>query len=1764
MALDRIVGLPRLGFMRRKPSVITLADRARDAGQWELAARLYRKALDRDPHNPPIWVQYGHALKESGELRKPDRLAQAEVAYRRALSLDPGAADTYLQLGHVLKLQGKIEEAQAAYLRAVALDPSMPYPLQELSGLGWSEAQMAELRGLVGPNLPPASSPVLEATSRDIARRDLEELPDIVDLPRLGFMRRKPSVITRADRAQDAGQWELAARLYRKALDRNPHNPPIWVQYGHALKESGELREPDRLAQAEVAYRRALSLDPGAADTYLQLGHVLKLQGKTEEAQAAYLRAAALDPSMPYPLQELSGLGWSEAHFSELRGMLGTAMADPLAPASVNGHEKPTGRQDDLTNHRSPENHPPIMVEGSGRQGDGNEIGHDRPNGPAELPQQVVQPANPADCPQDYANWVRLYDTINDDDREAIASALNEMADRPLISVVMPVYNTEETYLRAAIGSVRRQLYPIWELCIADDASTAPHVRRVLEYYRAVDPRIKVCYRSENGHISAASNSALALAKGSFVALLDHDDALPEHALYVVAATLNADPDLDLVYSDEDKIDANGRRYDAYFKSDWNPDLLLSQNMFCHLGVYRRSILEHIGGFRCGYEGSQDYDLVLRAQRMTTPSRIRHIPHVLYHWRAIPGSEALGTGAKPYALENARRAITDHLAESGIAAAVSSSPHSAFHRVRYALPEGAPRVTIVIPTRDRADLLRTCIEGLLHRTDYPDIEILIVDNQSREAATRTYLDQLTADPRIRILSYDAPYNYAAINNFAIARATGSILCLLNNDTDVITRDWLTEMVSQAVRPGIGAVGALLYYTDDRIQHAGVVFGPGGVAWLAHLGLRRGDFGYFGRAVLVQNFSAVTAACIVMTKKVFDEVGGFNEKDLAIAYNDVDLCLRLREAGYRIVWTPHAELYHYGSASRGADTDPDKADRLKAEAHYMLRRWVHILDHDPYYNPNLRLDGSFELSFPPRIDKPWRRGRLALTALSNDNRLILESGLFDPAWYPAQNLDVVMAGIEPLTHYLATGSAEGRRPNPLFDPAWYRAQNPDVMTAGIEPLTHYLATGSAEGRRPNPLFDPAWYRAQNPDVVAAGLEPLAHYLATGAAERRASSPEGPAVRFSIPVPDVSKLRKIKPRSHIAVVLHLFDPDLWGEMREAIERILHRFDLFVSLVKGSSEHMRPLITEAFPYAYVFDFEDHGRDIGSFLVFVQSGVLFQYELVCKLHTKRSPHLKDHRCYENGDEWRRALIDGVLGSSGLINRVVSCFRSDSDLGMVVADGNIYRGHEHWAGNEKLLAQLLPRIGISPEVKDRSFPGGSIFWIRSFLLRTLVGAGVYLEDFDPEPLKLDGGLGHAVERMFGLICEDAGMRVVEHGQLAQPAQQCPRGSSKVHLIPFYLPQFHPIPENDEWWGTGFTEWTNVTRARPLFRGHRQPRLPSDLGYYDLRLPEAREAQAKLARKFGLAAFCYYYYWFDGRRVLERPLSEVLASGKPDFPFMIFWANEPWTRNWDGENSDVLLPQSYEPGWATRFARDVAPLLRDQRYFRLNGTPMLLIYRIAHIPNAAAAIHELRTALLYGGIPKVHLAAAWVYFRDDGELPADPGVFGLDAYFEFPPHMGAAQSVQPLPPELHKGFQGCLFDYNRTVTAALARLKEPVAGRRHRSVMAGFDNTARKPASAYIYYGATPTNFRRWLRGTILHERHHNGERVVFINAWNEWAEGTYLEPDREFGRGWLEALASAADVEWPATQAAGAGEEYAQAAERWLASARRATESPL
>lgn len=570
-----------------------------------------------------------------------------------------------------------------------------------------------------------------------------------------------------------------------------------------------------------------------------------------------------------------------------------------------------------------------------------------------------------------YERWVACHDTLNDEDRQAIRLHLSLLSERPLISVLVPVFNTQEAFLRRAIESVRGQLYPHWELCIVDDASTATHVRPVLEEYARLDKRIQVVWRKKNGHISAASNSALEIASGEFIALLDHDDELAEHALYMVAVAFNESPQSDLIYSDEDKIDEAGRRFGPYFKPDWNPDLFSGQNMISHLGVYRTAIVRALGGFRAGYEGSQDWDLALRVGEVVPATHIHHIPHVLYHWRAIAGSTATKIGEKPYALRTAKAALRDHLIRTGRCGQVSPAVGGYF-RITHPVPSPAPLVSIIIPTRNGSQMLRRCIENLRQKTQYAPYEVLIVDNQSDNPETLKYLGHLENTGGARVLRYDHPFNYSSINNFAAEAAQGSYLCLMNDDVEVITEDWLDEMVGQAARPEIGAVGAMLYYPNDTIQHASVLLGLGGIAGHPYAGMPRGSCGYMRRACLVQNVSAVTAACLVVGKAAYQEVGGMEEKNLAVAFNDVDFCLRLLERGYRNLWTPFAELYHHESASRGPDDTPDKQDRFKKEIAYMRSRWAHLLESDPAYNPNLTLDNSWPYLAPaPRKRMPWR-------------------------------------------------------------------------------------------------------------------------------------------------------------------------------------------------------------------------------------------------------------------------------------------------------------------------------------------------------------------------------------------------------------------------------------------------------------------------------------------------------------------------------------------------------------------------------------------------------------------------------------------------------------------------------------------------------------------------------------------------------------------------------------------------------------------------
>ena len=571
-----------------------------------------------------------------------------------------------------------------------------------------------------------------------------------------------------------------------------------------------------------------------------------------------------------------------------------------------------------------------------------------------------------------YQDWVALFDTPS----AAQLNQLKALADRfeyqPKVSVVLPTYEPNLVWLKKAIDSVRAQTYENWELCIADDASPNPKVKAFLESLALADARIKLTLREENGHIAVASNSALATATGEWVTFLDHDDELAPHALFYMVNAIQNQRDAQLVYSDEDKIDENGRRFDHYFKPDWNLDLLYSHNMVTHLAMYPKALIDRLGGLRDEYTGAQDYDLVLRVADHVKPEQVVHVPHVLYHWRAHAASTASVADTKPYAMLAGERALNDHFKRTGVDATATYMGYG--FRAKYALPRPAPMVSIIIPTRNKMDLVKVCLESIFGKTYYSNYEVLLIDNGSDDVQALNYFAEAASqEPRLRVIRDDSPFSFSAINNRGAEQARGSVLVFLNNDIEVISGNWLEELTSHAMRPGVGAVGAKLLYPNKTIQHAGVVLGIGGWAGHAHKGGSSYAPGYMGRASLISGFSAVTGACLAVQKSHFLAVGGFNEAHLKVACNDVDLCLKLDAQGLRSVFTPYAELFHHESATRGYEDTEEKKNRFKAELAYMWDVWRDRLTLDPAYNPNLTLDNEeFDLAWPPRAVHAWVR------------------------------------------------------------------------------------------------------------------------------------------------------------------------------------------------------------------------------------------------------------------------------------------------------------------------------------------------------------------------------------------------------------------------------------------------------------------------------------------------------------------------------------------------------------------------------------------------------------------------------------------------------------------------------------------------------------------------------------------------------------------------------------------------------------------------
>ena len=560
--------------------------------------------------------------------------------------------------------------------------------------------------------------------------------------------------------------------------------------------------------------------------------------------------------------------------------------------------------------------------------------------------------------------WVRLTERFQTDDvdyeewyrnhrpsEEELERQRKEKFDyMPLISILVPVYNTPESFLKQMIQSVRAQTYGNWELCIANANPGNKEVGDILRIASEKDQRIRVTDVPENEGIAQNTNAALKIASGEYVGLLDHDDLLTKDALYEVVKALNQQEKPEMLYSDEDKVTTDlTEHFQPYMKPDFNLDLLRSNNYICHFFVAKKSLIEDVGAFRGEFNGAQDYDLILRCSEKA--AGIAHIPRILYHWRVHKASTADNPASKMYAFDAGKRAIEEHLKRCGQDGEVSHAKDLGYYRVKYKV-KGSPLVSIIIPNKDEVESLDKCLQSI-EKSTYKNYEIIVVENNSVKDETFAYYKKIEAKG-VKVVYWEKGFNYSAINNYGASYAKGDYLLLLNNDVEVITPDWLEEMLGNCQRKEVGIVGVKLYYPDDTVQHAGIIVGIGGIAGNIFVGLPRRYTGYFHKASVQQDLSAVTAACMMVKRSVYEAVKGLDEK-LQVAFNDVDFCLRVRKAGYLVVYNPYAELYHYESKTRGSEDTKEKVRRFQSEIENMRSHHLDILKNgDPMYNRNLTL------------------------------------------------------------------------------------------------------------------------------------------------------------------------------------------------------------------------------------------------------------------------------------------------------------------------------------------------------------------------------------------------------------------------------------------------------------------------------------------------------------------------------------------------------------------------------------------------------------------------------------------------------------------------------------------------------------------------------------------------------------------------------------------------------------------------------------------
>ena len=600
--------------------------------------------------------------------------------------------------------------------------------------------------------------------------------------------------------------------------------------------------------------------------------------------------------------------------------------------------------------------------------------------------------------------------------------------------------------------------------------------------------------------------------------------------------------------------------------------------------------------------------------------------------------------------------------------------------------------------------------------------------------------------------------------------------------------------------------------------------------------------------------------------------------------------------------------------------------------------------------------------------------------------------------------------------------------------------------------------------------------------------------------------------------------------VAVVFHVFYPELVDEILAGLAHIPVEFDLIVTNATGAPLLLDTAHLDKLADTLVLDIPNHGRDILPLASVVNTDLLSPYEMILKVHTKRSAWRHDHPELDgSGESWREDFVSALLGSEDNVREILGAFAVDPGLGVLTADGNVL-GAEFWGGDREIVDHLLRRLQLEPVDELLHFASGSMYWTRGFILQGLRALDLAPDDFEPELGQVDGTTAHAIERIIGIVTDEAGYDTRERSASTVETvpesawQRFSRNHTPLHrgrVIPFYLPQFHRFDENDSWWGTGFTEWSNVAAGTPVFWGQNQPLLPADLGFYDLTSDDVRAAQWDLASEAGLEGFMYYYYWFAGKKLMNAPIESLLASEAPT-PFCIMWANENFTRRWDGGEKNILIGQDYDKVPATTFIHDVLPLISDERYIRIEGKPVIAVYRITQIPDFMDVLAYWRRVAQDAGLGGLHLVTVDVGETMQG-VTGDPSEFGLDAYLGFAPHnmQWTAQDRGPL--RVDERFEGNIMNYGAMVEDAEQNLRNPVAPWRYPGIMVNFDNTARRQWMPDLWYGSNPYTFRRWLDSALaaVADREFD-RRVVFINAWNEWAESAVLEPSQRFGSTFL------------------------------------------